>query len=476
MVPLRETFVRYLAIAGLNVQNGERSGPSGTGIARLAEQGKRVAFRLQERLLGPKDTERLRRGTMRHKTLTAAAAALLLGLTACSGEGGATGSGGDGESSETIAIGAIHPLTGGLAGSGGMMNNAAQMAVEDINAAGGIESLDGAQLELLDGDSQGTAQVGQSEARRLISAGAVGLVGPYQSDVAENIASVAERADVPFVIDVAVDDKILQQGYENTFRIQPDASAMGAAGAEALVAMGEETGTEIDTVSYIHIEGAFGQSVHDAFAKEAKSLGIDVAKEVTYPGTNFSDATTQVAEALAANPDVIAVTGYYPDNLLIAEAIQAQDSDVKAVFGIASGAYDASSFPSDAGKAGNHVLSANYHYDATSDRVADIRERFQEAYGEPMETAAVLSYQAVEVIAAGLEASGSTDPAVLSDAIAEISVEDPLLAFAGPIEFDETGQNTNATVIVMQVQEGKIEQVFPDEFATTDLIFPANAG
>ncbi|MDQ3224708.1 MAG: ABC transporter substrate-binding protein, partial [Gemmatimonadota bacterium] len=129
-------------------------------------------------------------------------------------------------------------------------------------------------------------------------------------------------------------------------------------------------------------------------------------------------------------------------------------------------------FPKAAGRAGEGVLSANYHYDMKDKRVNDIRKRYQDEYNQPMETAAVLSYQAVEVIAAGLEESCSDDPTELRDAIAEIEVEDPLLAFDGPITFDETGQNENATVIVMQVLDGQIEQVFPEEFKTADLVYP----
>ncbi|VXC09039.1 ABC transporter substrate-binding protein [Citricoccus sp. K5] len=404
---------------------------------------------------------------MRRKCLAAAAVAMMMGLTACSGGGASAGAG------DTIAIGAVHPLSGGLAGVGGMMNDGAALAVEDINESGGIQALDGAQLELRDGDSQGSAQTGQSEAQRLISEGAVALVGTYQSDVTENVASAAERADVPMVIDVAVDDKIMEQGYENIFRIQPNASSMGQAGAETLAAMGETAGVDVEKVAYLHIEGAFGTSVSEAFTEEAEAQGIEVVSTVSYPATNFSDATTQVKQALSADPDVVVVTGYYPDNVLVAEAVQALNPDILGVFGIASGAFDDSSFPTDAGAAATNVLSANYHYAATSERSQDIRERFEEKYGRPMETAAMLSYQAVEVIAAGLEESGSADPEALRDAIANTSIEDPLLAFDGPIEFDETGENKNATVIVMQSQDGEIEQVFPEEFATAELIFPA---
>jgi branched-chain amino acid transport system substrate-binding protein len=405
------------------------------------------------------------------KKLSGSVAVILAAATlaACgSGSSGSSSGGGD------ITIGSVHPLTGDLAGAGGLMNDGAKLAVADINAAGGIKSLDGAKLKLGEGDSKGTAETGQSEAQRLISDGAVALVGTYQSDVTQNVAAVAERAKVPLVIDVAVDDQILQQGYKNTFRIQPDATSMGTSGADALIAMGQQSKDPVKSVSYIHIEGAFGQSVFDAFKKEAESKGVTVAKEVTYPATNFTDATTQVREAAAAKPDVIVDTGYYPDSLLVAKSVEALKPDIKALYGVANGAFDDGSFPGDAGAAGEGVLSANYHYAATSKRVADIRKRFEAKYGKPMETASVLSYQAVDVVAAALEKAKSKDPAKIRDAIAGISISAPLLAFDGPITFDKTGQNENATVIVMQVAKGQVEQVFPKKFQTADLVFPAS--
>ncbi len=73
------------------------------------------------------------------------------------------------------------------------MDDAVKMAVDDINANGGIKSLNGSQLKVESGDSQGKPEVGQSEAQRIISAGAVALVGTYQSDVTQNVASAAER-------------------------------------------------------------------------------------------------------------------------------------------------------------------------------------------------------------------------------------------------------------------------------------------
>lgn len=406
---------------------------------------------------------------MRKLSGIVAAVTFALAMTAC----GTDDEGGGGSSSDQIVIGSIHPLTGPLAGAGQLMDQGAQLAVQDINEAGGIEALDGAELVLESGDSKGEAETGQSEAQRLIDEGAVALVGTYQSDVTLNVASVAERSRVPLVIDVAVDDQILEQDYQYTFRIQPNATAMGHDGADRLLEIAEQGGEQVDSVAYIHEEGAFGTSVFEAFKEQAESQGITVAKEVTYSPANFSDATTQVREAASADPDVIVGTGYYPDQLLVSKAVKALSPDIQALYGVANGAFDDENFPNDAGAAGEGVLSANYHYNAASERTQDIRKRFEQEYGAPMQTASVLSYQAVEVIAQALEDGGSADPGDLREAISGISLDDPLLAFDGPIEFDETGQNTNATVVVMQVQGPKVEQVAPAEFETTPVTYPA---
>ena len=273
----------------------------------------------------------------------------------------------------------------------------------------------------------------------MIDDGAVALVGTYQSDVTQNVASVAERGRVPLVIDVAVDDKILDQGYKYTFRVQPNATSMGTSGAESLAKIGKDAGDPITRVAYLHIEGAFGDSVFNAFKAEASKQGITDIKEITYPPTNFSDATTQVREAAAYKPDVIVATGYFPDGVLIAKSVNELKPDIKGLYGIANGAFDDGSFPSAAGPAAQGVLSANYHYDAKSSKVQDIRKRFEQKYGKPMETASVLSYQAVEVVAAGLEKAKNADPEKVREGISGVKIDEPLLAFDGPITFDKTG-------------------------------------
>lgn len=376
-------------------------------------------------------------------------------------------------SSETIKIGSLHPLSGPLAVDGKRMDQAVKMAVKDINDSGGIKSMDGAKLEVMSGDTKAEPETASNEAQRMTGNGAAALVGPYTSATAATVARASERSQVPFVIDVATADSLLDQGYKYTFRIQPGSTSMGEFGARYLKDIAESKGSPVKTVAYIHESSEFGTSVFKAFQKEAQKEGIQVAREISYDALNVSDLTSELTQAKSANPDVIVATGYYSDGLLLAKAASQVKPDVKAVYGVANGAFDLDSFPEDANGNGNYYLSSNYHFDATSDRVKELRKKFEEQNGQSMRTAAVFSYQAVEVIADALERSGSSDPKELRDALADTSLDTKLFPFDGPIKFNDKGQNVNAQPIVMQVQDKKIVQVYPEKFAQQEPQFSA---
>ncbi|MFW6183538.1 MAG: ABC transporter substrate-binding protein [Chloroflexota bacterium] len=375
------------------------------------------------------------------------------------------------EEGEPIYIGGIHPLTGALASDGTQMDNAIRLAIADINEAGGV--LDGRQLEYLSADSTGSAEVGQTEAERLIGDGAVALICCFQSAVTSNVAAISEREEVPLVIDVAVADSILQQGYNYTFRIQPNATAMGVQGADFLQEIAEATGTEISTIAYLY-EGTsgFGESVRAAFVARAEELGYEIVDEVSYDPFNVTDLTTEMTRLNALAPDILAVTGYYNDGLLAARNAEEVGLDVQAVYGVAQGTYDVPQFVEDAGDLAQCFMDSNYHYDASNPDAMAVRERFSEEYGEEMRTAAVLSYEATRIIAAAIDEAGSDDPAAIRDAIAGISFDGHLLPYDGPIEFDDAGETVNAIPIVMQVQDDAVRQVWPTEVAESDPLMP----
>lgn len=373
---------------------------------------------------------------------------------------------------ETIKIGAIHPLTGPLALDGVQMDNAAKLAVERINAAGGIESLGGAQLELMSGDSEGAPDVGQAEAQRLIEDGAVALIGTFQSAVAINIANLAERSEIPFVIDVGVDDDLIKEDSRFAFRIGPNASAFGRISAQYLQVMADSAGVPVKRVAYMHEQTAFGAGVYAGFAAEAENLGMTIVEEISYDAFGSTSLTTELARVDASDADVLATTGYYPDGVLIARDAAVVAPDVSVFYGVSHGAYAQSSFATDAGDGAELAFATDHYWDTNNPRVTEIRDAFAEAYGDEMRSSAVLAYQTIEVIADALERAGSSERRALRDALSETSLSDILLAFEGPIQFDETGENTNATPAVLQVQGGAAVVVYPEQFATAKPVIP----
>jgi branched-chain amino acid transport system substrate-binding protein len=412
---------------------------------------------------------------MRKTWIAAAACVLGMGLVACGGSApaGATDDapGGGTAPGETIKIGSLHPLSGASAADGQQMDNGAKLAVEEINAAGGIAALGGAKLELLSADTQGKPEVGQSEAQRLIEEGAVGLVGTYQSAVTANVSAVAERNEVPLVIDVSSADSILAQGYRYSFRVQPSSSVLGGQAAKYLAEVSTAAGAPAKTVAILHEQGPFGSTVRDAFTAQAQQLGLTVGPVIAYDAAAVPDLTTQMTQVKAAGVDVLVVTGYYRDGVLAAQAVQTVQPGVDAVYGVANGAFDLAQFPTDVGAAGENFFDSNYRADMTNPATQEFAQRFQAAYGDAPRTGAVLAHDAVQVLAQGLETAASSEPAKIRDAIAGGSV-DTLMASTGPIAFTETGENRNATPILMQVQGGTVRQVYPGEYAEAPPVYP----
>lgn len=120
---------------------------------------------------------------------------------------------------EPILIGALYPMTGALADSGQNMKDGIDLAVEEINAAGGIS---GRPIQIVYGDTQGANATGMTEMERLITQDKVmAVMGAYQSGVTEVVSQVAENYQVPMITANATSDSLTSHGYEYFFRLAP---------------------------------------------------------------------------------------------------------------------------------------------------------------------------------------------------------------------------------------------------------------
>ncbi|SIS17610.1 ABC transporter substrate-binding protein [Natronorubrum thiooxidans] len=400
----------------------------------------------------------------RRKFLKYIGAAGTVGLAGCIG---ADPGEDDDVDSDTVVIGSNHPLSGNLGGTGTRMDNAVQLAAMLKNEAGGIESLDGAELEVISGDNEGAQELGGEISDELIDDGADVLTGCFSSPVTNAATRAAERAGVPFVISVSVADAILQGAeMEYIYRPQPPATQMAVDHAELMPQAIRDAGQDIDTAGIYYIDIDFGQSVRDGLEEELPKHDIEVVETV---GIGFGEtADTQVTQLQAADPDAVIAISYEGETVELVRAMDDQDYQPPFLTGCANEALNDRRALEQMGDTTEGALATNFALDPTNDRAGEVRERFEDEFDQSFDANVAMTYAATEVIIAAIEEAGSSEPDAINDALAEIEVTDHIAAMP-PITFDENGENENALAPLFQVQDLQDRVVAPAEFAESEI-------
>lgn len=396
------------------------------------------------------------------------AAAVLIGVMTIStlagcGNNSAAGSSG----TETIKIGSVHPLTGSYAYEAQAVINAQQLAIDEINAAGGIASMGGAKLELVIGDSQASADVGASETERLIAEGVAVVTGTFQSGVTLTCMQKAEQNEVPFLVTVSNNVAMFENGFEYCFRIQPNADVFAQ---DFIEYISEIKTDDIKTAVLIHEDSLTGTDSGDIIAENMDSTGIQLLDRITYSAST-STLSTEVTKLAELQPDLLITIGYFADTSLLVKELNERGITFKMVCGVANGGISDSKFIEDFGDSVENFLDLNYRFNPNSDKTASLLASYKEKYGEDMSVHAVWGYESIYVIADALERAGTTDSKALRDAFRQTEIAEHVLAQSGAIAFDEKGENINAAGVLVQIQNGKHVVVYPTEFAEADIIY-----
>lgn len=376
-----------------------------------------------------------------------------------------------GAPAETIKIGALYPTTGDLAKLGEECVNGLQMAVDEINAAGGIKSMGGAQIELVKADSQGKPDVGIAEVQRLATKeNVVAIVGTYQSKVAIPATQEAEKQQVPIVISMAVADAITEKGQTYTFRICPKADWYAKDQVDFLKELKTLVGLDVKKVALLHEDTDFGTSTATGEKKYLKEAGIEVTTEVAYPASS-ADLTTQVSKVKATNPDVVLTVTYLNDSILIMQA--REKLGMKQLFFDAAGGTVEPDFVKRLGKTAEGVLT-EMEYSKYAAGAEKLNNDFKTKYGSDITGNGAYSYQAGYLLADALERAGVADRAKLREALAATNMPSgPTMVLpTEKLVFGPDGQNMSAPLFVMQVQDGNLIPVGPAAFAAAKVIMP----
>ncbi|HYG58757.1 MAG TPA: ABC transporter substrate-binding protein [Symbiobacteriaceae bacterium] len=349
-----------------------------------------------------------------------------------------------------IVIGEIAALTGPTALTGLQEQKGVQMAIDELNAKGGVA---GYTFKLVTYDFKGQAEEGVSAYKRLVQQDkAVAIIGTNFSNVNIAMAPVAEGAgfQVPVVhnsIDPRATTPKEGQVYQYSFLAQPSAigwgKAMGRAAIEQLKAK---------RIAVLVNNGlAFATSQADPFKEYVKSQGATIVADESYaPGT--TDYKALLTKIKAANPDLILIPQYAPEGGVAAQ--QARELGITAAI-LGPNTFGTEDFTKVAAAAAEGVYFVN-NVDFTDKSFDDFKKRYEAKYSESIKTVNVLfGYDNMMIIADALKRAGSAEPKALRDALEKTSGV-TILQGDGKITIDpKVHRPTNVPVILFQWKGGK---------------------
>ena len=368
-----------------------------------------------------------------------------------------------------VKIGLLQPLTGFLSYDGQQGLKGSLLAIEEINAAGGIKSLGGAKIVPVQADSRSSPAAAISEVDRLAGEGVAAIEGGFASDLVLAATQQAARHSLPYMVDVGVVDQIVERGLPNVFRFAPGFGKVTATGLENLVALNDAAGKPAKTVVIIHENGAFGSGMAKLLHAKLPPLGFKILETLSHP-TPERDFTTIALQVKQAKPDLIIPSNYKNEYMLMALAFEQQHVRPNvAIYSILGGAASNAPFAAQHPRASDYIMDCNHYYDPNKALskafAAKVAERKWDLTYELM-----LNYSVMRVLADAIARAGSTDKAKLTAAIAASTYSDTIMPY-GPTKF-VNGQNQGAAPVNTQIRSGKVEVIFPKTFASAKPVFP----
>ncbi|MFE0752475.1 ABC transporter substrate-binding protein [Inquilinus sp. NPDC058860] len=372
-----------------------------------------------------------------------------------------------------VRFGALYPFSGDLALLGDESARGLEIAVDEINAAGGVQ---GEKVVLVRGDAVDNNQA-IGEARRLISREQVAAIfGTYSSARSIAASQVAELSGTPYFEMGAVADDVTGRGLQYLYRTNPTADDMAKMIVEMIVGkvapgLGKKPGDL--KIGVIFEDSNYGTSVAGHQKQYAADAGLNIVAFQSYPASTV-DMSSLVLDLKSRGADVVLQTSYQNDSVLFLR--QASEAGYKpaAIIG-GGGGY---SLQPTADAVGHEVMDGVLDVDFTQYLVNTSYtpglESFVEAYrkkygGAPRSGHSLNNYAGAKAILEALNKAKGLEPEAILDAVKAIDVPEGATAVGYGVKFGRNNQNERARMMGMQWQDGKLVTVYPDAAAVSQI-------
>ncbi len=368
-----------------------------------------------------------------------------------------------------VKLGVLHPVTGALSYSGQQGRLGATLAIEEINAAGGIKGL--GKIDAVLGDAQSTPDGGTAEVEKMNSAEVACIVGGYASNICLATTQAAARYELPYVVDVGVADSIVTRGLKNTFRFGPGFGVISKTALANLAAINDQAGKPAKTVMIVHEDSLFGSGLAKLLNAQLPQQGFEILETIPHP-TPTRDFNNVVLKIKAQNPDIIIPANYYNEYVLLARTMQQQQVKPKGIYSVLGGAASSYKFVKEFPEAARYIMDCNHWFDPRNDRAQALKKKV-ESKDQFFTYEVYMNYSCVYLIADAFERAASVDRAKLTAALASSTFSGHLMPY-GPTKF-VNGQNEGAAPVNTQVLDNDIKVVLPSAFANAKPVFPRPA-
>jgi branched-chain amino acid transport system substrate-binding protein len=365
--------------------------------------------------------------------LTAAtvASAASLGLTGCKSGGG-----------DTIKIGEFASLTGKEATFGTSSHEGTVLAIEEINAAGGVL---GKQIELITEDNQTKAGETSNAVNKLISKdGVVAIIGEVASSRSMEAAPICQDNKIPMITPASTNPTVTQEG-DHIFRVCFTDTFQGAALAN--FAKGTLNANKVAVLT--DVTSDYSKGLAKSFKEKYTSSGGTLGIELDFNGGD-KDFKGQLTAIKADNPDAIFLPGYYNDVALICR--QAKD------LGITTPIFGGDGWESEALLSiGKEAMNGNYFSthcsveQGTPEMIAFVDAYKKKYNGKTPDAMAVLGYDAAKVMADAIKRAGSAESGKIRDALAATK---DFNGASGKFSLNENRDAVKALVFI-KIENGK---------------------
>ncbi|MDR0432981.1 MAG: branched-chain amino acid ABC transporter substrate-binding protein [Bifidobacteriaceae bacterium] len=390
----------------------------------------------------------MKRPSPRHTVALALASAVILTLAGCSGGLGNTedaatddaagqpADSGDENSSEPIKLGMLGPFSGSESAFGPYMANGANLAIQEINADGGVL---GRPLELVTEDDACDATTAVAGANKLTTQGVVASVGGYCSSATVPTVDILTGAGMPMVIPAANSNQLVELGNPKVFLV----NGTGTQQAASALAYAEHSG--LAKVALLHDNSSYSKDLADSFNAQ---VGDGDVSSVLTEGVNKEekDFSATVNNVLGAEPDLVWWTGYYDAGGLLAK--QLHDAGYDGQIMVADGSVDAKLAEIAGPDASKGIVGT---FTQTPDMLEghdDWIEDYTEMFGDPPGPYATQAYDAVRIIAQAMTDAGTTDGDAVTTALEAI---DGMELFSGPLKFTPEHTLSSGGFVIVEV-------------------------